>query len=197
MSDSILHLLGASLYPPYKAAVQHNTALHGAIQSIASIATTYFSRPATKPASSDSVLTQIRAIDSGRAQLILNTCDPQLAGLPAGIAAFLTALAESGIGLDDCYAFFNQTPTGQAILDTLAYFHRILDDRLDTPVSIRTVTQADVRAAYAALSGTELTGQSDPTLAVVRCIWQCVTNRPDLHEHKANTLLLFGANWMV
>jgi len=197
MSDSIFQLLGASMYPPYKAAVQHNTALHAAIQSIASIATTYFSRPATKPASSDSVLTQIRAIDSGRAQLILNTCDPQLAGLSVGIANFLDALATANIETDACYDFFNHTPTGQALLNTLAYFYTILDDRLDTPAAIRTVTQADVQAAYAALSGQTLLGQSDPTLAIVRCIWQCVTNRPDLHEHKANTLLLFGANWMV
>jgi hypothetical protein len=120
-----------------------------------------------------------------------------LAGLSVGIADFLDALVNANIGTDACYDFFNHTPTGQALLNTLAYFYTILDDRLDTPEAIRTVTQTDVRAAYAALSGQTLRGQSDPTLAIVRCIWQCVTNRPDLHEHKANTLLLFGANWMV
>ncbi len=193
----ILRLLGDTLYPPYQIAIHNNTDLHTAIQSIASIATTYFSRPATKPSSSDVILTQIRAIDSGRAQLILNTCDPQLAGLSEGIAAFLTALATEGITPQAYHDFFNNDQTGQSILNTLAYFHMILDDSLETPAPIRTVSQADIRTAYQALSGTELTGQSDPILAIVRCIWQCVNTRPDLHAHKANTLLLFGANWMI
>jgi hypothetical protein len=191
----LMECLGACMLASYKASIAKKNQLHHSIQAIAEIVTTYFSRPSTKGGVAG--LDHIRAIDSARAQLILNTVDPQLCGVLNGLLQFFNQMDDQGIPRSDCHRLFNGTAWGQSMRHTLAYFARILDDELGTDSAIRSVSQRDILTVYEQLSGTPLTVTPDPHLKLSRQVWQYVSTHPELSEYKAQTLILFGANWMV
>lgn len=195
--DAIYAMFARAMYAAYRKHIGENSALPEAIKRIADIATTYFSRPAKKGNSPGALLEQIRAIDSGRAQLILNTFDPQLAGLRDGVADFLLQAKEAGISKKRTYRFFNTHSSGKAMLDTLAYFATMLDDDLVVPSEIRSVTESDIKWAYHQLSGRRLRSQTDAQLRLARLVWWHMHTQKAPEQAKARALLLFGANWMV
>lgn len=195
--DLIFQCFSESMYQSYKANISTQKELHSEILSIAEIVTTYFSRPSKKQQRKDAVLESIRAIDSARAQLILNTFDPQLSGFQAGIEHFFDAMSSKNIGQSTIESFFNSTHEGRSILATLAYYADMLDDALPTPTTLRTVSSQDIQNAYRRLSGKIYQPKLDSQLRLARSVWQHVTNTPELEPHKAQTLMLFGANWMV
>jgi hypothetical protein len=191
----LMESLGGCMLASYKASIATQTQLHHSIQAIAEIVTTYFSRPSTKGGAAG--LAHIRAIDSARAQLILNTVDPQLCGVLNGLSQFFNQMDNQGIPRSDCHRLFNGTAWGQSMLHTLAYFANILDDELGTDSAIRSVSQRDILTVYEQLSGTPLTVTPDRHLKLSRQVWQYVSTHPELSEYNAQTLILFGANWMV
>lgn len=181
------------MYHAYQTAIQNREQLATGMQSLSSIVTTYFSRPAKKATGTGAVLDQLRAIDSGRAQVILNSFDPQLAGLKEGVDAFLNACEDRMA----CQHFFTQTEIGQAILETLRFYAQMLDDTIPTASELRQVSQGDILAAYQALSGQPLNVEGDRLLHLVRQFWGQTSRDKNFSEHNAQTLMLFGANWMI
>ncbi|MFT5170329.1 MAG: hypothetical protein ACI9BD_000096 [Candidatus Marinamargulisbacteria bacterium] len=197
LNMKLFKLFGECMYDAYKKVIRQETELHSQIKSISEIVTTYFSRPSKKAVSKGFILDQIRAIDSGRAQIILNTFDPQLAGFNDGIVHFFEALKKDGISISKCQHFFTTTSEGTAMLKTLAFFAETLDDNLVPMPDIRTVTQRHIKEAYLKLSGRSLSINPDSDLRLVRQIWAHVSKHPNLSHYNAQTLMLFGANWMV
>lgn len=193
----IAKTLGESMLNAYKTAIITQTPLHSAIQSISEIVTTYFSRPSKKYGTEGFILDQIRAIDSSRAQLILNTFDPQLSGFNKGLDTFLKEMARHHISEKQYQDFFNHTPLGHAFLDTILYFINHLDDDLETPSDIRTITSQELAHSYTTLSGKKPTLQQDPHLRLARLLWNHASNRDDKDELLPVTMLIFGANWMI
>ncbi len=196
LSDDNLALFkqfGECMFKAYQTAIDGRDELCTEIQSLSTIVTTYFSRPSKKSVQSGRLLDQIRAIDSGRAQLILNAFDPQLAGLREGIDTFLSSLDD----VSRAHQFFNQTSAGRSILETLAFFAEMLDDDLPSSTAIRTVSHQDIISAYQSLSGRALTVRPDKTLRLVRQFWAFASKNERFSEQNPQTLMLFGANWMI
>jgi len=194
---AIAKALGECMFGAYIDTIYDRLPLHHAIQSISEIVTTYFSRPSKKYGAQGYILDQIRAIDCGRAQLILNTFDPQLSGILDGLTRFKDVISTLGISTDDTYDFFNRTAFGQGILKTLAYFATQLDDTLPTATEIRSVSAADIAVVYEALSGKPLSVKTDPYLRASRLIWHHVSTTEDKRCHQAVAMMLFGSNWMI
>lgn len=194
----ILETFGTAMFSAYQANIHKRHELHKEIQSISEIVTTYFSRPSKKYKSEGYILDQIRAIDSGRAQLILNTFDPQLAGFTEGIENFFKDLQALNINEKTRHAFFQQTTVGSSILETLAYFAHHLDDDLDPGISdLRQVRAADIEAGYVALSGQILPKSTDSNLRLSRLLWRHVSESEDAQRHQAIAMMIFGSNWMI
>ncbi len=194
----LLELFATTLYTAYSHHITTRHSLHKRIQDISEIVTTYFSRPSKKYKTEGHILDQIRAIDSGRAQLILNTFDPQLAGLKEGLSHFHEKLRLLGISESETYHFFNHSPIGQSFLKTLAYFAAHLDDTLSPhPTDIRVVSAQDIRKVYTQLSGETLDSHTDPYLRLTRLLWTHICDKDDRHEHQAIAMMLFGSNWMI
>ncbi len=204
LHETLCTHLGESFYTAYQNHIHAHIPLQQAIQSIAEIVTTYFSRPSKKYTSQGFSLDLIRAIDSGRAQLILNTFEPQVAGLPEGLTLFLSRCKASGISKKNIHAFFNHTPLGQGILKTLAFYAAHLDDVLDDPLKLRLVSSQTLSDCYFSLSGKRLKVSQDPHLRLSRLVWQhaeFLNRRHGLVDKNQDlrpiAMLLFGANWMI
>ena len=193
----VFELFARTMFQAYGEHIGDNPDLPQRIKAIADIATTYFSRPAKKGHKPGPVLEQIRAIDSGRAQLILNTFDPQLAGFRDGLTSFLAQAKKAGISVSAIHHFFNHHVAGNAMLQAIAYFATMQDDDLIVSNGLSSVSAADLRWGYHALSGTRLTHHTDLQLRLARLVWHHIHHSQAAEDIQARTLLLFGANWMV
>lgn len=194
---TIIKSLGETMYDAYQASIKTRTTLHHHIQSISEIVTTYFSRPSKKYNDSGFILDKIRAIDSGRAQLILNTFDPQLSGLTEGLNNFIKRMKQEDIHQKTYHTFFNTTPTGQSFLNTLTYFVNHLDDDINTPQDIQNIRIINIKNCYQELSGKTLSSQVDPYLRLSRLVWNYVQRSSNAENNRAVAMMMFGANWMI
>ena len=197
-NNQLIETVAKTIFTTYRSSLSKREDLQQHILSISEIVTTYFSRPSKKYNSEGYSLDQIRAIDSGRAQLILNTFDPQLSGLTKGITEAEKKLSTEGFNAVAVHHFFNSTALGKAILDTLAYYSVHLDDELAKELdSERELSARDIQHSYKRLSGRALLKQDDANLRAVRLLWQYVSQTENTKEHQAVAMMLFGSNWMI
>ncbi len=169
--DMILNVMADEVHRALQDALQDYPKLRDALLNYRQTATTFFSRPTSKPGSGD-VIKMTRAIESARFQVAENTCDPQIAGLVKGVLAGIEKLEKiHGVSLHQIHHTFTNTPEGKSNIDILCDFHSLIDPALPDTKGIQKTTHEDVAAMIFMLTGKPAPSRkTDPTLRLIRLV---------------------------
>ncbi len=186
--DMILNVMADEVHHALKESLQDYPELREALLHYRQTATTFFSRPTSKPGSGD-VIKMTRAIESARFQVAENTGDPQLAGLVKGVQAGIEKLEKThGISRDQIQRVYTQNPEGKAIIDILLDFHSLIDPALPDTKQIQRTTHDDVATVIFMLTGKPApVRKTDPTLRLIRLV-----NKEAPSTLKPDGVLLLG-----
>lgn len=169
--NMILDVMANEVHAAFKDALQDYPELREALLNYRQTATTFFSRPTSKPGTGD-VIKMTRAIESARFQVAENTCDPQIAGLVKGVNAGIEILEKTyGLSRDQIQQVYTHTPEGKSIIDILCDFHSLLDPALPDTKGIQKTTHEDVAAVISTLTGKPAPSRkTDSTLRLIRLV---------------------------
>ncbi len=186
--NMILDVMANEVHRAFKDALQDYPELRQALLNYRQTATTFFSRPTSKPGTGD-VIKMTRAIESARFQVAENTCDPQIAGLVKGVNAGIEILEKTyGLSRDQIQQVYTHTPEGKSIIDILCDFYSLLDPALPDTKGIQKTTHEDVAAVISTLTGKPAPSRkTDATLRLIRLVNEGAPN-----AFKADGVLLLG-----
>lgn len=172
--DHILGTIADHAHEMLKEALSDYPEIRAAAAMFSSIQTNFHSRPPSKQGASaekTDLLMTMRAIGLAKFQTVAGTVDPQMAGALSGVRKGIAVLVSEGVSLSVIHDAYRNTPEGKAILETLVYFHDLIDPAIPTQ-GIRKVSDADIAETYRLLTGGPIPEkQTNPTLRLARCLF--------------------------
>jgi len=174
-NQRVLGTIAHAVHDSLRESLSDYPEIRAAADRFAGIQTNFHSRPPKKAdpsAEKTDLLMTMRAIGLAKFQMVASTVDPQMAGALAGVRHGISELSATGVSLGDIQAVYRGTHEGQAILDTLVYFHDLLDPAIPDG-GIRKTTNTDIAEMYQLLAGQNIPARkTDPVLRLARCLFR-------------------------
>jgi hypothetical protein len=190
-NERVLDTIAHHVHDALREALLDYPEIRTAAEAFSGIQTNFHSRPPKKSdpsAEKTDLLMTMRAIGLAKFQMVASTVDPQMAGSLAGVRKGISELRSAGVSLETIQTVYKSTLEGQAILETLVYFHDLIDPAISDG-GIRKTTHADIAEIYGLLTGLSIPERkTDPALRLARCLFAEVPP-----QYLQDTLLLLPA----